>query len=140
MDLDRLCTSEEETAALASELATLWKAGDLVLLQGPLGVGKTTFVRAVLRALGWNGAVRSPTYNIMQIFPTEIPVLHVDLYRICETEDLGMDELMPTHLTIVEWPGDRFNSLVAWRVQMAFEGESRRIRVSKTSPKVPGVP
>lgn len=140
MTFEHLSHSEGDTAALASELAVRWKAGDLVLLEGPLGAGKTTFVRSVLRALGWDGAVRSPTYNIMQTFPTAPPVLHVDLYRISEAEDLGLEELLPANLTFVEWPGERFHSLAAWRIDIAFEGDARRIRVSQTQPKEAEVP
>lgn len=129
MKLDRFSQSAEDTARLASELATLWRAGDLVLLDGPLGAGKTTFIRAVLRALGWSGPVRSPTYNIMQTFETVPPVLHADLYRVPSSEDLGFEELLPSHLTLVEWPGDRFDTTAAWRISIEFEGDGRRIRV-----------
>lgn len=131
MATEYLSTSELETAQIAAAMAEQWKAGDLIVLVGPLGAGKTTFVRAVLRALGWNGPVRSPTYNLMQTFPTAPPVAHIDLYRISESEDLGIDELLPDHLTFVEWPGKRFDAYNRWLVQFEIVGTCRRISITK---------
>jgi tRNA threonylcarbamoyladenosine biosynthesis protein TsaE len=127
----RRTLGEAETRAAAGELVQRLAAGDVVLLEGPLGVGKTTWVRGALEALGHQGPVRSPTFNLVQVFETNPRVAHTDLYRVASSEGLGLDELMADHLLLVEWP-DRFAELPArecWRVTLAFEGEARTITV-----------
>lgn len=120
--------SESKTRALAATLAHRLGAGDVVLLEGPLGVGKTTFVRGLLRALGHEGPVRSPTFNLLQIFDTHPPVMHADLYRVATWHGIGLEEYLDTHLCLIEWP-DRAEGLVdpesCWRVVLAFDGEGR---------------
>lgn len=72
----------EETEALGAELAGTLSAGDVVLVEGELGAGKTTFVRGACRALGVTGAVTSPTFTIGQRYAGRVPVSHLDLYRL----------------------------------------------------------
>lgn len=119
---------EAATRALGARLAGQWKAGDTVLLDGPLGAGKTTFVRGVLEALGHAGPVRSPTFNLVQTFATDPPVMHADLYRVSTWSGIGVEEYLDTHLCLIEWP-DRARGLVdpdrCWRVTLAFQGEGR---------------
>jgi tRNA threonylcarbamoyladenosine biosynthesis protein TsaE len=82
----------------------------VVLLSGDLGAGKTTWVRAVLRAWGWAGTVRSPTYTLLETYDATAigPVHHLDLYRLRtpeELEDLGLADLWPTPAVwFIEWP------------------------------------
>lgn len=100
----------EATHALGARLAALIAPGDVITLAGPLGAGKTSIARGLLAALGLPGEAPSPTFAIVQPYaPPEvsIPVLHVDLYRIedpDEIEELGLDEALTDSLLIVEWP------------------------------------
>ena len=129
--------SEAETRALACELAGRLRAGDVVLLEGPLGAGKTTFVRGFLEALGQLGPVRSPTFNLIQTFETTPPVMHADLYRVSGWHGIGLEEYLETHVCLIEWP-DRAVGMVdfddCWRVDIAFDGEGRSIQI--VEPKV----
>jgi len=81
--------SPDQTEAIAAELAARLAAGDVVLVEGELGTGKTTFVRGACRALGVEGVVTSPTFTIGQRYPAIVPVSHLDLYRVA---DLGEED------------------------------------------------
>jgi len=118
----------ENTEALGAALARRLEPGALVLLSGPLGAGKTTLVRGLLRALGWDAPVRSPTFNLMQTFPTDPPVLHVDLYRLESDAGLGWEEYLGDHVCLIEWP-ERLGALARrqehWHVELSISGEGR---------------
>ncbi len=98
------------TEALGARLAALAGPGDVITLTGPLGAGKTSIARGLLAALGLEGEAPSPSFAIVQPYaPPEVsmPVLHVDLYRIDEPdeiEELGLDEALSDSLLVVEWP------------------------------------
>lgn len=115
---------------LAREWVQHWPAGTVVLLDGSMGAGKTTFARGVLEALGHVGAVRSPTFNLLHVYDTVPPVVHADLYRLTSAEGLGLEDYFDTHLCLIEWP-DRLGTLTptpTWRVEIAFgEGETERV-------------
>lgn len=107
--------NEGELVELAGHLASVAPESALVFLNGPLGAGKTTLVRAFLRALGVTGPVRSPTYTLIEPYeiepprasPTPTRVLHLDLYRLGgadELEYLGLREDLERALVLVEWP------------------------------------
>src|SRR3954462_2304377 len=86
--VDTETAAAAETEALAAELAAALRPGDVVLVSGDLGAGKTTFVRGASRALGVEGAVTSPTYTIGQVYAgAEAEVAHLDLYRLESLED-----------------------------------------------------
>lgn len=121
--------SDAEMRLLAGEWVKRWPAGTVVLLDGPMGAGKTTFARGVLEALGHVGAVRSPTFNLLHVYDTDPPVLHADLYRLSAASGLGLEDYFDTHLCLIEWP-DRLGALPGqvWRVKIEFgEGESQRV-------------
>ena len=127
---------EAATRAMGARLAPRLAPGDVVLLEGPLGAGKTTFARGVLEALGHVGSVRSPTYNLVQTFDTQPPVMHADLYRVTSHAGIGIEEYLDTHVCLIEWP-ERAEGLVdpagCWRVEIAFEGNGRAASVRAPS-------
>jgi tRNA threonylcarbamoyladenosine biosynthesis protein TsaE len=102
-----ILNSEEETTAAGAALARVARAGDVITLSGPLGVGKTALARGFLEALGHEGEVPSPSFAIVQPYEDVDPLVwHVDLYRIedpSEVEELGLDAAMDAVL-LVEWP------------------------------------
>jgi tRNA threonylcarbamoyladenosine biosynthesis protein TsaE len=131
--------SAEETEALAAELARTLGPGDVVLVSGDLGAGKTTFVRGAARALGVRVPVTSPTFTIARRYEDgRVPVSHLDLFRLAEglgdeEPELLDDELAPDRVAFVEWPevaGAGLPGLhVAARVRLEHLGGDRR-RVS----------
>ncbi|MFQ3587942.1 MAG: tRNA (adenosine(37)-N6)-threonylcarbamoyltransferase complex ATPase subunit type 1 TsaE [Fimbriimonadaceae bacterium] len=130
--MERFSDRPEATAQVGAELARLLSPGDVVLLEGGLGAGKTTLVRGLVTALGHAGPVRSPTFNLLQEFDTRPPVLHADLYRVESHLGLGIEDYLASHVVVVEWP-DRaeglFDRARCWRVAIAFAGGGRRISV-----------
>jgi tRNA threonylcarbamoyladenosine biosynthesis protein TsaE len=125
----------EETAATGAELAETLSPGDVVLVEGELGAGKTTFVRGACRSLGVTVAVTSPTFTIGQRYPGSVPVAHVDLFRIpdlsAEDPDLLAGYLGPGTITFVEWPSQGEAEIasigrVAARVRIEHAGGDRR--------------
>ena len=102
-------TSADQTEGIAAQLAAGLAAGDVVLICGDLGAGKTTFVRGACRALGVTGRVTSPTFTIARRYEDgRLPISHLDLYRLAgaagEDPALLDDEIGPDRLTFVEWP------------------------------------
>jgi tRNA threonylcarbamoyladenosine biosynthesis protein TsaE len=130
----RETSSAEETEAAGAELAGRLAPGDVVLVSGELGAGKTTFVRGASRALGVDGAVTSPTYTIGQVYAARdgIEVAHLDLYRLQSLggEDPALldDYLTPQRIGFVEWPavGETAIERVAARVRIDHGGGDRR--------------
>jgi tRNA threonylcarbamoyladenosine biosynthesis protein TsaE len=107
-----ICPAAAATQTLAGRLAPLLQPGDLVLIEGELGAGKTTFIQGLARALGVAEAVTSPTFVLMNIYPTSagFDLAHVDVYRLdrlSEVVDLALPELLEDGaVAVVEW-GDR---------------------------------
>jgi tRNA threonylcarbamoyladenosine biosynthesis protein TsaE len=101
--------SAEETESAGAELARRLRPGDVVLVSGELGTGKTTFVRGACRELGVEGPVTSPTFTIGHVYPGRIEVAHLDLYRLASLagEDPALldDYVTPDRVAFVEWPG-----------------------------------
>src|SRR5688572_32783085 len=103
-----LLPSPAATDALGRRLAPLLRVGDVVALEGDLGAGKTTLARGLLRGLGHEGEVASPTFPIVQPYEAlRVPVWHVDLYRIeqaSELEELALDDAHDHAALVIEWP------------------------------------
>lgn len=101
---------EAAMVALGAALARCPLSGALLTLDGPLGSGKTTLVRALLRSLGEAGPVKSPTYSLLETYPDVLPqVHHLDLYRVVDPQELntiGIESCFDADaLVLVEWPG-----------------------------------
>jgi tRNA threonylcarbamoyladenosine biosynthesis protein TsaE len=131
---DRLVADETEMAALGAELADALAAPAVIFLAGPLGAGKTTLARAFLRGLGHTGAVRSPTYTLVESYPFDrFDVHHLDLYRVAdpdELEFLGVRDLAASEaIWLVEWAERGADRLPApdHVIRIAFEGTGRRV-------------
>jgi len=129
--------SEEQTAAAGERLAGNLRPGDVVLLFGDLGAGKTAFVRGLARGLGASGDdVSSPTFTLVQEYAGRIQLFHVDLYRLepAEVDDLGLDELVAGDgVVAIEW-ADRWKGRPDDVVEVGIEDlgeDTRRIRISR---------
>jgi tRNA threonylcarbamoyladenosine biosynthesis protein TsaE len=129
-------TSEQETAAVARALAAELKAGDVLLLSGDLGAGKTAFVRGLAEGLGVEpGEVSSPTFTLVHEYRGgRLTLYHVDLYRLdrAATDDLGLDELgVADGVLAIEWP-DRLTHTLAGARRIRIEivdDTTRRIAI-----------
>ena len=122
----------DETEAAGAELARRLDPGDVVLVSGELGTGKTTFVRGACRALGVDGPVTSPTFTIGQVLGGSPEIAHLDLYRLGSLagEDPALldDYLTPERVGFVEWPAVAELALerVVARVLLEHAGGDRR--------------
>lgn len=106
--MDTISSSREQTQALGAALAAALKPGDVVLLTGVMGAGKSEFARGVARGLGVTGAVPSPTFTIMNVYADgRLPLYHFDWYRIGDESELtgiGLDEYIGSDgAAVIEW-------------------------------------
>jgi len=120
----------EETEGRGERLASALRAGDVVVLSGPLGAGKTRFVTGLARGLAVHGRVRSPSFGLVHEYSGRLPLIHVDLYRLGEREadGLGLDELLERGTLVVEW-GERLPAALrrdALELRFAIAGPERR--------------
>jgi tRNA threonylcarbamoyladenosine biosynthesis protein TsaE len=126
-------SSPEQTEAAGARLAAELEAGDVVLVSGELGAGKTTFVRGASRALGVTANVTSPTFTIGQLYAGHPDVAHMDLYRLEGTEPgLLEDYLTPDRVGFLEWPELAEPELERVTARVRIEhagGDERRITV-----------
>jgi tRNA threonylcarbamoyladenosine biosynthesis protein TsaE len=133
-----------QTEAVGEAIGPLLQVGDLVVLTGDLGTGKTTFTKGLARGLGVTQRVTSPTFTIVQEYDGRVPVAHVDVYRLAriqELHDFGFDELIESRVTVVEWgeaiaqvlPFDRIDVRIAMvdddlaAVEDDLAGDDRRV-------------
>ncbi|MCL7744596.1 tRNA (adenosine(37)-N6)-threonylcarbamoyltransferase complex ATPase subunit type 1 TsaE [Guyparkeria hydrothermalis] len=117
---------------LAARLASLAPPAGILSLRGELGAGKSTFARAFLRSLGVTGTIRSPTYTLIEPYDVDAPtggparVLHLDLYRLADPEELdylGLRDELDEALLLIEWLGQAQGELVA-DLELSLAGES----------------
>jgi tRNA threonylcarbamoyladenosine biosynthesis protein TsaE len=129
-------SSATETEAIGARMAAELGPGDVVLIEGDLGAGKTTLVRGACRALGVKGPVTSPTFTIGQRYPAPVPVTHVDLFRVPdltgEDPDLLAEYLRPDAIAFVEWPRGGEQTVagfarIAARVRLEHAGGDSRL-------------
>ncbi len=137
--MQAMTRNADETFAYASRMAVLLKPGDLILLKGPLGAGKTHFVRGLCWGLGlkeiWE--VDSPTYTVVNHYDVGPGVDHIDLYRFehgGDLDEIGFDEILAdSSIKLVEWP-ERLGGYPipqpAYTISFEIKGEQRMIRVS----------
>lgn len=127
MGLDRTITLQDEaaTAALASALAPVLLPGDVLLLSGAIGAGKTAFARALIRArMGAMVDVPSPTFTLVQTYETpEAEIWHSDLYRLThpdEALELGLEDAFETAICLIEWPDRLGNAVPQSALDLSF--------------------
>jgi len=126
--------SAAATERIAGELAERLRPGDLVLVSGEVGTGKTTFVRGACRALRVSEPVTSPSFTIGHLYHGRVPVSHIDLFRLDSLagEDPGLleDYLGPQTIAFIEWPGAAAPAIdpdrIAMRVLLEHLGGDRR--------------
>src|SRR5690348_3974966 len=136
-----ILANEPATSGIGQALAGIARVGDVILLSGPLGVGKTALARGFLEALGHEGEVPSPSFAIVQPYDDlQPPVWHVDLYRIedpSEIDQLGLDSAADAVL-LVEWPERAGAGAGAWPEALAlsldFARDGGRILTAKVPP------
>ncbi len=135
--------SEQETRELARLFARLLERGDVVALRGELGTGKTVIVKAIAKALGYDGPVTSPSFTLLNVYDTpNFPIYHFDFYRIqseAEAIGIGADEyIMGEGISLIEWPEKIQNLLPPQYYDIhlvipdyANQPHQRKIRISK---------
>jgi tRNA threonylcarbamoyladenosine biosynthesis protein TsaE len=122
-------SSPAETERAGMSFGERLRQGDVVLLIGELGAGKTTFVRGVAQGTGSHAEVASPTFQLVRIYPGRVQLAHVDLYRVensSELRDLGLDELSDSGAVVVEW-GERLEVDGAAVIEFEHLGGDRRL-------------
>lgn len=129
------------TERFGEQLASVMPESAVVFLRGDLGAGKTSLARALLRGLGVQGPVKSPTYTLIERYLLATgEAAHLDLYRIAEASELeflGLQDLMPeVRLWLVEWPDHGLRALPRpdLEIALAVAGEGREIRIDARSP------
>jgi tRNA threonylcarbamoyladenosine biosynthesis protein TsaE len=114
----------DDTRAIGARLAAVLRAGDLVLLTGPLGAGKTVLVQGIGAGLGVSGRIASPTFVIARVHPGPLPLVHVDAYRLgslAEVDDLDLDMDAADVVTVVEWGAGVAEQLADARLEIVIE-------------------
>jgi tRNA threonylcarbamoyladenosine biosynthesis protein TsaE len=137
-----LLRTAEETRGWGERLGRLLRAGDLVVLTGELGAGKTTLTQGIAEGLGVRGPITSPTFVIARVHPSLVggpALVHVDAYRLggfAELDDLDLDASIEDSVTIVEWGHGLAEGLAEDRLEITLSGEDeRRATVTASGPR-----
>ena len=130
----------EEMRHLGERLGRAFRAGDLVVLSGPLGAGKTTLTQGIALGMGVEGPVTSPTFVVARVHSSTkmgSDLVHVDAFRLnslAEVEDLDLEALADERVTVVEWGKGMVEALSAERIEIHIDRDSVPRRVSVESP------
>ena len=130
----------EQTTAVGTRLAAVLRGGDLVILAGDLGAGKTTFTQGLGEGLGVRGPVTSPTFVISRVHPSLVggpTLIHVDAYRLgdsAELDDLDLDTDLDQAVTVVEWGSGLAEALSADRLEVTLSRAADEVRTMTVSP------
>jgi tRNA threonylcarbamoyladenosine biosynthesis protein TsaE len=136
----------DDTRDFGRRLAAVLRAGDLVILDGPLGAGKTALAQGIGAGLGVRGDVTSPTFVVSRIHPPDpsrggtLPLVHVDAYRlggIAEVDDLDLDASLDDSVTIVEWGGGKVEQLSDAHLLVRLERRDDDVRTASLSTHGP---
>ncbi|OOY35894.1 tRNA (adenosine(37)-N6)-threonylcarbamoyltransferase complex ATPase subunit type 1 TsaE [Solemya velum gill symbiont] len=139
IQLDSEQQQQEFGAQLGSLLPAVAKGGVVIYLQGDLGAGKTTLVRGMLRGLGWQKAVKSPTYTIMEPYELDvISLYHFDLYRLADPEELdylGLRDMVGHGVLVFEWPERGVSGLppADLLIEIAHRQQGRELNLTSCS-------
>ncbi|MET8156314.1 tRNA (adenosine(37)-N6)-threonylcarbamoyltransferase complex ATPase subunit type 1 TsaE [Sphaerisporangium sp. NPDC005289] len=146
----RRAATTEEMWALGEEVARLLRPGDLVVLSGPLGAGKTTLVQGIAEGLKVRGPITSPTFVISRVHPSLAggpALVHADAYRLggaLEVDDLDLDASLEDSVTVVEWGEGLVEGLADDRLEITIErgdaGDERLMRLRGVGPRWKDMP
>jgi len=129
-----LLATVEDTRAFGRELASSLRAGDLVVLSGPLGAGKTALAQGIGAGLGVTGRVTSPTFVIARVHQGPLPMVHVDAYRLRDSgridlDDLEIDEELDRAVVVVEWGEGVVEALSDSHLEVRLERRDDDVRL-----------
>lgn len=133
----------EQTRAFGRELAGALRAGDLIVLSGPLGAGKTALAQGLGQGLGVTGRVTSPTFVIARVHPGPLPLVHVDAYRLrgagaVDLDDLDLELELERAVVVVEWGEGVVEALAPSRLEVRLErhaDDRRTVTVTGVGPR-----
>lgn len=136
-EYERITNSEHETKEIGIYLASLLERGDVITLEGDLGAGKTTFTKGIAKGLGVKRAVTSPTFMIIKEYDGELPLYHMDAYRLEHSdEDIGFDEYFyGDGISVVEWASFIEDYLPEERLMVKIEHVNTEKRKLTMIPK-----
>jgi tRNA threonylcarbamoyladenosine biosynthesis protein TsaE len=133
-----LLPTAEDTRAFGTRLARVLRAGDLVVLSGPLGAGKTVLAQGIGAGLGVSGQVVSPTFVIARWHPGPVPLVHVDAYRLgslAEVDDLDLDLDTDDAVTVVEWGSGLVEQLTDAHLEIVLARNDSEQRTATLHPR-----
>jgi tRNA threonylcarbamoyladenosine biosynthesis protein TsaE len=135
---EHLLSAPEDTRALGAALAGLFRAGDLVVLVGPLGAGKTALTQGIGEALGVREPVTSPTFVIARVHRGgRLPLVHVDAYRlggVADVDDLDLDASTDESVTVVEWGQGLVEQLADEHLEVRLDRRDDEVRTALLVP------